>query len=78
MVDVTLSKKDLILAYLQKYGSITPDEARLFCRKCERLAARISELRSEGYNIITDNKDKNGNKVNYAIYRLVREEKNNA
>ena len=78
MVDVTLSKKDLILAYLQKYGSITPDEARLFCRKCERLAARISELRAEGHNIVTDNKDNNGKTVNYAIYRLVREEKSNA
>lgn len=78
MAEVNLSKKELILNYLQKYGSITPDEARLFCRKCERLAARISELRADGYNIITDNKDNNGNTVNYAIYRLVREEKSNA
>ncbi len=68
------SKKALILAYLQKYGSITPDEARIFCRKCERLAARISELRADGYNIVTDNKDKDGNTVNYAIYRLVKED----
>ena len=72
------SKKELILNYLQRYGSITPDEARTFCRKCERLAARISELRADGYNIITDNKDDSGKTVNYAIYRLVREEKNNA
>lgn len=64
------SKKELILDYLRKYGSITPDEARIFCRKCERLAARISELRADGYDIITDNKDANGNTVNYAIYRL--------
>jgi hypothetical protein len=66
------SKKQLILDYLRKYGSITPDEARIFCRKCERLAARISELRADGYEIITDNKDNDGNTVNYAIYRLVR------
>jgi hypothetical protein len=66
------SKKQLILDYLRKYGSITPDEARIFCRKCERLAARISELRADGYEIITDNKDNEGNTVNYAIYRLVR------
>lgn len=78
MADVRLSKKQLILNYLQKYGSITPDEARLFCRKCERLAARISELRAAGYNIITDNKDDNGRAVNYAVYRYVREGENNA
>lgn len=73
MVTVELSKKELVLAYLQKYGSITPDEARMFCRKCERLAARISELRADGHNIVTDNKDDQGHTVNYAIYRLVRE-----
>ena len=56
--------------YLRKYGSITPDEARLYCRKCERLAARISELRADGHNIVTDNKTADGTPVNYAIYRL--------
>lgn len=64
------SKKQLILDYLRKHGSITPDEARIFCRKCERLAARISELRADGHEIITDNKDNEENTVNYAIYRL--------
>lgn len=65
-----VSKKQLILDYLRKYGSITPDEARLYCRKCERLAARISELRADGHNIVTDNKTADGKPVNYAIYRL--------
>ena len=65
-----VSKKQLILDYLRKYGSITPDEARLYCRKCERLAARISELRADGHNIVTDNKTADGTPVNYAIYRL--------
>ena len=69
------SKKQMILEYLRKFGSITPDEARIHCHKCERLAARISELRADGHNIITDNKDSDGNLVNYAIYRL---EENNA
>lgn len=73
MVTVELSKKELVLQYLQKFGTITPDEARMFCRKCERLAARISELRSEGHNIVTEDRDRQGNRVNYAIYRLVRE-----
>ena len=78
MDDLKLSKKELILAYLRKHGTITPDEARIHCRKCERLAARISELRAEGHNIITETTDGHGNKVSYAIYRLVREDKNNA
>ena len=64
------SKKQLILDYLRKHGSITPDEARIHCRKCERLAARISELRADGHNIVTDNKRADGKIVNYAIYRL--------
>lgn len=64
------SKKQLILDYLRKHGSITPDEARIYCRKCERLAARISELRAEGHNIVTLDKDAEGNRVNYAIYKL--------
>ena len=65
-----VSKKQLILDYLRKHGSITPDEARIYCRKCERLAARISELRADGHNIVTDNKRADGTAVNYAIYRL--------
>lgn len=65
-----LSQKQLILEYLQKHGSITADEAQTFCKKCHRLAARISELREDGHNIITDNKKADGTIVNYAIYRL--------
>lgn len=64
------SQKQLILAYLRRYGSITADEAQAFCKKCHRLAARISELRADGHNIITDNKRDDGTIVNYAIYRL--------
>jgi hypothetical protein len=71
-----ISKKQLILDYLRKHGSITPDEARIFCRKCERLAARIAELRADGHSIVTDNKDDCGNAVNYAIYRLIEEDNN--
>lgn len=64
------SQKQLILSYLRRYGSITADEAQAFCKKCHRLAARISELRADGHNIITDNKRDDGTIVNYAIYRL--------
>lgn len=68
--------KQLILEYLNAHGSITAADAiNRFPEgnKCYRLAARISELRKAGYNIITDNKDKDGNPVDYAIYRLVKE-----
>lgn len=64
------SQKQLILEYLQAHGSITADEAQASCKRCHRLAARISELRAEGHNIITDNKLADGVIVNYAIYRL--------
>ena len=64
------SQKQMVLEYLQKNGSITPDEAQAHCKRCHRLAARISELRADGHNIVTDNKDSRGNVVNYAIYRL--------
>jgi hypothetical protein len=67
------SQKELILAYLRAHGSITADEAKDHCKRCHRLAARISELRDDGHNIITDNKDSDGNHVNYAIYRLKEE-----
>lgn len=70
--------KQLILEWLQKYGSITPMDAMRFSRPCMRLAARIAYLRAEGYNIITDDEDSNGNKVAYAIYRLIKEETANA
>lgn len=64
------SQKQLILEYLRRHGSITADEAQAYCKRCHRLAARISELRVDGHNIITDNKLADGTVVNYAIYRL--------
>ena len=69
------SQKKLILEYLRAHGSITPMDAITHCNRCFRLSARIWDLREEGYNIVTDDKDKDGNSVNYAIYRL---EENNA
>ena len=67
------SQKQLILEFLQKHGSITPMDAINHCKRCFRLAARISDLRAAGYNIITDDRDSDGNPVNYAIYRLKEE-----
>lgn len=68
------SDKTLILEHLRANGYITPMDALRF--GCYRLSARIYDLRGQGYNIITDDKDADGNPVNYAIYRL--KEDNNA
>jgi hypothetical protein len=62
------SDKEKIMDFLLAHGSITPMDAMGF--GCYRLSARIHELRSQGANIITDDKDADGNHVNYAIYRL--------
>lgn len=67
------SQKQLILEYLRAHGSITPMDAISNCDHCYRLSARIFDLRAEGHNIITDDKDSDGNPVNYAIYRLKEE-----
>ena len=67
------SQKQLILDDLRAHGSITPMDAISHCDHCYRLSARIFDLRAEGHNIITDDKDSNGNPVNYAIYRLKEE-----
>ena len=64
------SQKQLILEFLRAHGSITPMDAINHCKSCYRLSARIKDLRDEGYQIITDDKDGDGNYVNYAIYRL--------
>lgn len=65
------SQKIKILRWMQNKGSITPQDALTF--GCMRLAARIKNLRSDGYDIITDRLeyiDNDGRKVSYASYRL--------
>lgn len=62
----------MILFYLKDRGSITTKEARQLCQ-CERLAARIKDLRRKGIPIKTETKtyiNKNGYPVRYAVYRL--------
>lgn len=47
------AQKRAILKHLEEGKTITAAQAmRLF--RCERLAARIRELRQDGYNIITE------------------------
>ena len=68
----TDSQCKLILFYLKEKGSITAKDARqLF--QCERLAARINDLRRKGIPIKTETKtyvNKHGYPVRYAVYRL--------
>ena len=68
------SDKTLILEHLRVHGCITPMDALKF--GCYRLSAGIYDLRRDGHAILTDDKDAEGNPVNYAIYRL--KEDNNA
>ena len=62
----------IILCHLKSHGSITTKEAREICQ-CERLAARISDLRRMGYPIKTQTKtymNKHDRLVRYAVYTL--------
>lgn len=67
-----MTQCEMILDYLKLRGSITPDEALKYLA-VGRLAARVSDLRNKGVNIITVNvkgKNRFGKKVNYARYEL--------
>jgi hypothetical protein len=61
------SQNQRILNYLQKGKSLTPITA-LTKFGCFRLAARISDLRKEGYTIHTDIITKN--KKTFASYKM--------
>ena len=68
----TESQCKMILFYLKEKGSITARDARQLCQ-CERLAARINDLRRKGIPIKTETKtyvNKHGYPVRYAVYRL--------
>ena len=63
------SQNEMLLSYLDHYGSITPLEAA-FDLRCMRLAARVHELRRSGHNIKTEwYKTTTGTQV--ASYKLV-------
>lgn len=68
----TESQCKMILFWLKEKGSINAKEARSLCQ-CERLAARINDLRRNGIPIKTETKyykNKQGYPVRYAVYRL--------
>ena len=58
-----------ILAHLQSGQAITTKIAMQIC-DCERLAARIKDLRSKGHNILTTIIYKG--RVKYASYSLIK------
>jgi hypothetical protein len=68
-----MTQTDLILEYMQEFGSITPLEA-VRDIGCYRLSARISDLRKMGYPIDTKTEtviNRRGRKSNFARYSLI-------
>jgi hypothetical protein len=53
MVDHKPTQNERILEYIEQFGSITQIDA-LQDIGCMRLASRISDLRSMGYNIVSE------------------------
>lgn len=72
---MTMTQNDMVLQYMKDNGSISPLEA-LAELGCMRLASRISDLRTKGIKIISDNEthiNRYGKKVSYSRYRLAKE-----
>lgn len=66
-----------ILDYMDQFGSISTLEA-FRDLGVARLASRIHDLKSMGYNIVSETKsDKNrfGEKIYFKVYRLAKEDK---
>ena len=67
------SQCKIILVWLKEKGYINAKLARQLCA-CERLAARINDLRRKGIPIQTEMNtyisSKTGRPVRYAVYRL--------
>lgn len=67
-----INQKARILRHIQEKGSITPWQA-IKEYGCTRLAARIADLKKDGYNIVTDTVYSHniyGEAVHFAKYRL--------
>lgn len=67
-----MTQCEKILDYMRLNGSITPlDALREF--GCMRLASRITDLKAQGYDIISkmeSNKNRYGDTVRYARYTI--------
>ena len=69
------NQKQQVLRYMRKFGSITPSEA-VYNLGIFRLAARISDLKGDGYKISSDmvkGINRFNEPVRYAEYRLEEE-----
>lgn len=67
-----MTQNERILNHLKQHGSITQMEATTEYG-CQRLAARIGELRRAGYQIsskLESSKNRYGERVTYARYSL--------
>lgn len=67
-----LSQKQKVMKYMKTFGSITDLQARSL--HINRLAARINELRNEGYEILSEMqsyKNQDGRIVRYSKYSLI-------
>ena len=67
-----MTQNELVLEYLEQFGSITALEA-MRDLGVMRLASRISELRSDGYSITSEMEtveNRFGDKTRIARYRL--------
>ena len=67
-----MTQNELILEYLDQFGSITPLEA-MRDLGVMRLSARIADLKEEGHSIITDMatvENRFGEKTRVVRYRL--------
>ena len=67
-----ITQNELILEYLDQFGSITPLEA-MRDLGVMRLSARIADLKADGYSIVTDMvavPNRYGRKSHVARYRL--------
>ena len=67
-----MNQTEKVLDYLERHGSITPQEAMKELG-IMRLGARIYDLKEDGVKIITETetgKNRDGNTVRYARYRL--------
>ena len=74
------SQCELVLRYMQDFGSITPIDA-LEQFSCMRLGARIWDLKHAGHKIkseLVSHKNVYGQPVHYARYSLITEEENAA
>ena len=66
-----MTQCDMILDWLDRYGSITQRDASFF--GCARLASRIWDLRRIGYNIVREivyYRNGKGEWKHYAKYRM--------